>query len=486
MRHIYLLAIMLATLLATSCADDERQSADAIPDGYGRLAITIRTPETARTRAVDTTTPWLQGTEEERAIKSYHLLVCSGNTIIDAVSGSTVALGNHEGAPKNYFPSAQAIATNIIPIGTYDLTFYCLANFTTAMMTATGLTVDSNGEITSTTLPANFETIVMQPIANGISTVPDTGLPMTGKLTQDNVSITRGATTTIADPLILWRMMAKLEFLFTNETSQQVRILGIEVDPINQASAANGSGIYLISQDILGSLDNLAPGTGIHLPDNARTDVDSVRYEPSTALTLDASGGTGNLFFYVNETDATFTKIQNQLSLRFKIQRNGQTEELRYGVTTPYTDGQTGGNGFNVIRRNDWIHIPIHLRDWQFRIEPIAFVPIAGYPATMLSSDALTATFSTGGYIILQPFAQKNNDGTWRDFSDPQVAFVSMTATGDTQMFDTAPAYDETTQRITGVIKNNLSAGTYTTTLTINVTLDGYSYSFACNVVLKK
>ena len=115
---------------------------------------------------------------------------------------------------------------------------------------------------------------------------------------------------------------------------------------------------------------------------------------------------------------------------------------------------------------------------------------MTGYPAATLSSDALTTTFSTGGCIILQPFAQKNNDGTWRDFSAPEVTFVSMTATGDTQMFESAPAYDPTTQRITGILKNDLSSGTYKTTLTVNVKLgpsgSQQDYSFTCNVVLQK
>ena len=44
-------------MLATGCAEDDRQGTDDIPDGYGRLAITISTPEAAQTRAVDTTTP---------------------------------------------------------------------------------------------------------------------------------------------------------------------------------------------------------------------------------------------------------------------------------------------------------------------------------------------------------------------------------------------------------------------------------------------
>ena len=116
----------------------------------------------------------------------------------------------------------------------------------------------------------------------------------------------------------------------------------------------------------------------------------------------------------------------------------------------------------------------------------------------MLSSDALTATFSTGGYIILQPFAQKNNDGTWRDFSDPEVTFVSMSwknsdgnnVSGSGRIFVSPLAYDPVTKCITGELNNNLTAGKYMTTVTVNTKLgptgSQFDYTFTFNIVLKK
>ena len=527
---------MMAALIAAGCADDDRQADEDIPDGCGRLTITISTPEAIQTRAVDTTNPWLQGTTEERTINSYHLLVCNGSTILQVLSGGTLSLGDHQGDPKNYFPSTGTLTTDYIPIGTYDFTFYCLANFTADMMTATGLTVNSDGVVTSTTLPDGFETRVMRPIANGTSTVPSTGLPMTGKLTK-HITITKGTTTTVDDPLILWRMMAKMEFIFTNEASEQIKVYGIEVEPINQIATTGddaGKGlIYLFSQDDLTSTKNLAPyGVNLEdaedddndylptvtLPTSARTNVGKVIYEnvtPTTPLlTLDDYTGTkptGTLFFYVNESDATYTVTQNQFSLRFKIKRgNGTEEELRYGMTTPYVDGTTGKDGFNVIRRNDWIHIPIVLTDWQFRVEPLAFVPIAGYPAKTLSSDALTATFSTGGMIALQPFVKKKGDKSWRDYGDPRITNMSIswknsdgeniayynsdgtvkdgdtTDESDKKIVKTAFEYDSVTKSIIGELDNTLPSGTYKTTFTVNAQLDNYPYSFTFNVILQK
>lgn len=675
-HYIFLipLFVMMAMLMAACSSEGEITSDEQqpLPEGMGRIRISICTPESnpILTRAVNTTTPWIVPDHDWEKLQTFCIFICdTNNKVVQIITGDDEDMGNTSTDMSEHPYQSAEVTSQPLDAGTYRI--YATANYDGGY--SVGSTINLDGTVK---------------FANGYS---ETNIPMTGKLTNTDgtikeVTVTNGSQVD-AGTLTVWRVMAKMQFEFTNETNQQVKILGIEVDPINQASATNG-GIYLFSKDNLTSITNLATpnlseaandvtatwplhetmqtqatlssaslfseaqlswgtklestgyreasdavhtklqkfkvlekvthidegsaivfavkpnsgytftpkklsfkatrgGTGgghfdvmaigngtsttlatgvrpmryngigddnptyistyeyslnhsatsgvfyvkiylydldldkdyafsdvvitgdvksigagkgenITLPQAALTDVGEVRYEPSTELTLNASGGTGNLFFYVNETDATFTTKENQLSLRFRIQRNGYTEELRYGVTTPYIDGRTGGNGFNVIRRNDWIHIPVHLRDWTFRMEPLAFVPIAGYPAVALSSDALTTTFSTGGYIILQPFAQKNNDGTWRDFSDSEVTFVSLSwknndgtnVSGSGKIFVTPLAYDSLTKCITGELNNNLAAGTYITTITVNTKLgptgSQYDYSFTFNVVLQK
>lgn len=655
---------LLAVVLLTACTDNEAAVADEpLPEGMGRIRITICTPEDNPnlTRAVNVS-PWEAPDHEWERLQTFRILICkaSDNQIVQIITGDKTKMTEVNGTTSTYKQSAN-ILSDPLPAGSYHI--FATANFDDGYSVGNVVSLDRTEKFT-----------------NGYS---ESNIPMTGRLA--NTVTVVNAKETDAGTITVWRVMGKMQFEFTNETSEQVNILGIEVEPINQASAS-GPGIYLFSKDNLESTANLVPlflanatktvsatwslnatptqdmaasvsmgnvftstalswgdkltatgsvttsdnvyklqkfkttenvsskddaavitlkmtpksgmtftpknvsfkvcrvgtnggnfdieaggttlatavrpprsngdsdnhlppfyqeysyaisgtpttseyvvkiylyalnekefafrdivisgdvtnNTGspiqeyITLPSGATADVGPVSYEPSTALTLSASGGTGNLFFYVNETDATFTNRENQLSLRFKIQRNGQTEELRYGVTTPYTDGQTDGNGFNVIRRNDWIHIPIHVTGWQFRVEPLAFVPIAGYPATTLSSDALTTTFSTGGFIILQPFAQKNNDGTWRDFTDTEVTFKSISWTngdgtnvfGSGKILESGFTYDDTSGRIIGILNNNLSAGIYKTTVTVNVKLgptnSQYEYSFTFNVILQK
>lgn len=668
--YILLMPLVVLTALLTAACSNDSIPDETIPEGMGRIRITISTPEESPslTRAVNAT-PWEPTDHPWENLQTFRIIICNtSGTIVDIIDGTN---------------ANKTVTSSILPVGDYHI--YATANFDEngyANATSDGFTIDSP-------IQADTKTIKL---TNGYS---EKRIPMTGKLTttpggnvMQTVTVTNG-TEANAGTITVWRMMGKMLFDFTNETSGNIKIKGIEVEPINQASST-GPGIYLFSKDNLESVANLAPlfpsgatktvaatwaldatplqnaaaavtmggvfastslawgskldatgeattydnayklqkfktsenisskdndavitlkvtpaagmsftpknislkackvgtnggkfdveaggttvaaevtpprynGAGgnheppffkeysyaisgtattaeytvkiylynlndekeyafrdivlsgevtnnsgaalqehISLPTGALTDVGPVSYAPATALTLGANGSsnaTGSLFFYVNETDASFTTAENQLSIRLKIQRGSHAEELRYGMTTPYTDGTAGGNGFNVIRRNDWIHIPIHLTDWQFRVEPLAFVPIGGYPATMLSSDALTATFSTGGYIILQPFAQKNNDGTWRDFTDTEVTFVSLTwknsdgtnVSGTGKIFETAPTYDAASGRILGVLNNSLAAGTYKTSVTVNVKLGSsgsqYDYAFTFNVILQK
>ena len=506
--------VVLALLMA-ACSSDSEVTTDhrqPLPEGMGRIRITICTPEDNPdlTRAVNAT-PWEEPDHEWERLQTFRILICNtSNEVVQIISGTKEQMTAVTGSSYPYKQSAT-LTSEPLAAGNYNI--YATANYTDGY--AVGSTVDPDAT-------ASFY--------NGYSTTGTTmfgdvnPIPMTGKL-NSAVTVSAG-TETDAGTITVWRVMAKMQFYFTNEATEDIQIMGVEVDPINTNSDNQGL-VYLFSKDDLTSTANLpASGTGtITLPTSGVT-TGPVSHETSTEtplLTLaaknDGNTDEGTLFFYVNETNATFTTTLNQYSLRFKIKRGGTISELRYGVTTHYGDGSTGQDGFNVIRRNDWIHIPIILTDWQMRIEPLAFVPIGGYPAATVSSDGLTATYSTGGMIALQPFIKKKNDATWRNFGDPEVTFVSISwknsdgtniayfksdgtlkdgtnpydpeATAAHKILKTAFYYDDVNQFIVGELDNNLAVGTYKTTITINVELGKspdpvYLYTFSCNVILTK
>ena len=326
---------------------------------------------------------------------------------------------------------------------------------------------------------------------------------MTGKLTKDGVTILPGRITDINDdPIVLWRMLAKLKFNFSNESSLPVRILGVEVEPINQAS--EGKGVFLLSKDDLRLTVNNNASTGTdRVPD--KTDVGPYRYELESALELDGKptegvAPTGTFSIYVNETDASATTTQNEYSLRFKIKRaktknpgddDWYEEEIRYGFTQPLA---IDGTGFNVIRRNDWITIPVAIADWRLRIEVLAFVPIGGYPAATLSYlDELNAEFRTGGWIVVKPIVERFTESgvesygltsnTIKTTDDQTITSANManwmTYTPE-DIFSTQP-FVQTDGTIVAELSNDADKKGKAT-FTLELKLNGYIYKFKFNV----
>lgn len=583
-RHFRIISWLMGLgclLLVAACSSESdvvKDELQPLPEGMGRIHVTICTPEHAQTRAVNAV-PWEDPDHEWERLQTFRILICQASgdeyEVKSVIAGTKDNLTEvtHTTATSDETPDPSASMSSTHKSGTFvsepltEGTYYifAVANFTADEYAAdydVGKTIDFYA-IKQYANSSNYY-IVGDAAQDAKYNLPN--IHMTGWLnnTDDDgnfvpqlkpIGLSNGEEKD-AGTITVWRVMSKMQFEFTNESDKDIKILGIEVDPIYKVSSS-APGIYLFSKDDLESTDNLAPGTGVTLPDGARNDMGTVEFVPPTvdsnsqplilAAKNDGDTHKGTLYFYINESDATFTTTNNQYSLRFKVQRkkddgNWYDEEIRYGVTTHHDLGNNdpyGGysGGFNVIRRNDWIHIPIVLTDWQLRIEPLAFVPIAGYPATTLSNDGLTATFSTGGMIALQPFIKKYSDSTWRSFGDSEITYGDVvmdsedntkkndeaswaasihwknadgdTKSGNDKIVKTPFAYDLVTKCIIGELNNNLDAGNYTdngisvytkdghryfkTTFTVCLRLGPdddetkqYVYTFTFNVILKK
>ena len=245
-------------------------------------------------------------------------------------------------------------------------------------------------------------------------------------------------------------------------------------------------------------------------PNLATTSRGNLTYTPASDKDVTATGhrsddGTPVIFtFYVNESNAP-DNGSGLFYLTLGI-KTGTGEDVVYShalINQP-DKTSTDNDAWNYIARNDYRIIPVILTDWEFRIEPIAFVPIGGYPATLLSSDAQKATFSTGGMIALQPFVKKRTDTTWRDFEDSEVKPKEVDAwnesitwknndgtkvSGTDKIIKMPFTYDPVAKCIIGELNNDLS-GTEKTAVTITVKLGTaptqYTYSFTCDVNLQK
>ena len=327
------------------------------------------------------------------------------------------------------------------------------------------------------------------------------GVPMSNAQT-----ITVTAETTSIE-LIVIRMLAKMELQVFNDGNTDVTIKSFTLQDVTKNMDNNLKLLPNLTSGGANTMDykhgDIQPNLG-----TAATTADLTLYpkgpeaEVKKTEHTKASGNPVTFTFYVNESAApTNASGLFYVTLGVEVGKGpGAVMEYRHALINQKGSTTTDDDKWDYIARNDYRKIPIVLTDWQFRIEPIALTPIAGYPAILLSSDALTATFSTGGPIALKPYVKKQTESAWRDFSDPEVQFVSVSwkTKGDTtedpsgagKMILSPFAYDDTSRYIIGELNNGITtSGTYETAITVTVKLgptgSQYTYSFTCNVVLQ-
>lgn len=322
------------------------------------------------------------------------------------------------------------------------------------------------------------------------------GIPMSNAQT----IIVTAETTSIE--LIVIRMLAKMELQLFNDGNSDVTIKSFTLQEVTKNKDNN---LKLLPNLTAGGANTMDYKHGDIQPNlgTAATTADLTLYPKGPESLVAKTGhkttdGTPNpvtFTFYVNESAAP-TNASGLFYLTLGIDMGGGTVEYRHALINQKGSTTIDNDKWDYIARNDYRKIPIVLTDWQFRIEPIAFVPIAGYPAVTLSSDALKATFSTGGMIALQPFVKKRTDATWLDFSDPEVTFVDIhwknsdgtDVSGDGKIVKTAFSYDDINKCIIGEMNQAKVSTSHNTKTAITITVklgpsgSQFTYSFTCDV----
>lgn len=510
---------MVATMVACS-SDDDAASVEQRPDGNEyvslRLGVAgkISTPKT-NTRAREVEWVDLNATDEEMM----NIWVVVVTNTADGSLEKVIACRPTAGLEQEIDEVGQILKGNY--------TVYSFANISVANVCSfLGLTAPNpippignmpvdiigvTGTVNATTVAAKTATIngnLFDPTAddNGFG---EKGIPMSNVQTI--------AATEDEKDLIVVRMLAKIEVQVFNDGEYDVTIHSISLTDITpnvadnlkllpNLSVAGADTMNFIHKDIKPNLGNVTTGNMTFIPTVGTGTVEATGHKWT-----DETKNPVKFTFYVNESakpvnDSTATLGNGTglfyLSLGIKT---GSGEEVVYthALINQKGSATTDDDAWDYIARNDYRVIPVVLTDWLLRIEPLAFVPIAGYPAVMLSSDAQKATFKTGGLIALQPFVKKRTDRNWRDFSDPDVKLVSIswtnsddTATEDSQSGDgkivKSPfAYDPVTRCFIGELNNSLGEGLYKTAVTVTVKLGPtagpqYTYSFTCDVILDK
>lgn len=219
------------------------------------------------------------------------------------------------------------------------------------------------------------------------------GIPMTS-VNGVNVNITNAVT--VDKSIEVVRMFAKIEFVFSNETGNDLVLRSQSVSNLS-LNKADGKGYIPFLNDDERSLSFLngkpfatlshSYGSGLQLANGAK----------------DVSRA-----FYVLESKAD--EITNSFMLDFNVVKKqnvndatlAEDDYMRYGLTDP--------NTLTTIRRNDWIRIPIVFADWQMRLEAHSYPPIGGYPEAEVeetSSNEFKVLFTGGGDFTIRPFIRK-------------------------------------------------------------------------------
>ena len=355
-------------------------------------------------------------------------------------------------------------------------------------------------------------------------TADDNGLGAKG-IPMSNVQRKEITSETTFD-LIVVRMLAKIEVQVYNDGESDVTIESISLTDVTKNADAN---LKILPNLTVGANTmayqhkDIQPNLGAEPSRDTRENLTFIPAEGqrSVAATGHKSTGEGQtpvtFTFYVNESAAPDNGSGLfYLSLGMKT---GEGETVEYSHALINQEGKTNADddAWDYIARNDCRIIPVILTDWLFRIEPIAFTPIAGYPAILLSSDAHKATFSTGGMIAIQPFVKKRTETDWRDLGDAEVTYgvevkdgeevvdeaaswaASIrwkngdgdTKSGPSMTVKTPFTYDPVTKCIIGEMNFDkaTSNSSNKTALTITLRLgpesgNHYTYSFTCDIII--
>ena len=446
-------AVLLAILALSACSEAD----DQVPDGMARVEVRLSAPYQRATRA---TGDWLDPISSKEKIHDYWVVFVKSGVVEELVAGSCGSDGKEEDSFQFFLPP-----------GTY--TVYAFAN-----LDFSALNIRKGAA-----LPTNLTTKKLA-TTNGWTN----DIPMSNNVQGQRVTVAEVENQSFEVELV--RVMAKIQLDFENFSNQQIDILGYEIYPLTKTNVS--------------LFEPAQPADIVTAATNSEAYTVDLSEAPITLTPINSSGhgGTGSAWCYVNETNATATATHNQYSIRLKVLRNTTVEEFRYGFTV-----NSASSGFDYIRRNDWIKLPIVVRDWRFRVEALPFPPIAGFQSRVVSADALSITFNTGGYIFLRPMFRKNSDpeGVWRNFDDSDVVFkladnyttnattgaaecidsesgTGLIMTGDLRIFEAGQYF---TQLPSGDIVgklDNAEGKTGLVTVTIKVKLEGLEYEFNYNI----
>lgn len=407
-RSIYLLSLVLVALLASCSSDLPVDGTETSGTEVSDVTFNLRTTRGALTSPVN----------DDELISSYMIVVTRGGNIVKVLqSGALTAAEMH--------PVKAQLVTG-------DYKVYAFANIPYA---AEGDYL--HGRFTVGEAMPDLSTLYYN-IENGMTGA----IPMTNSVEGLEVTVAPSPVQTFDIEVV--RMVAKLEFMFTNSSEYDAEISAIKVSPLTK-SGASGTCVPLMWYN-----DNAA----LSLASDASTEEYVHTLSPKIAIAAGTTTitATNSTHFYIAESNPE--DLTKSFMLTFSVKHGDVAEEYRYALL----DKSQGGEGTNLdgdkdndimIRRNDWLRIPVDLSSWQMRLEARTYPPIGGYPEAEIEDgdNEFVVTFTGGGDFSIRPFIRKFGDGSeWFgiDNTAKVVGDPTITVTDPDNIFSTAPRLKST------------------------------------------
>lgn len=231
---------------------------------------------------------------------------------------------------------------------------------------------------------------------NDFNLASSSGIPMSNRQTYT----VKGEADESFD-LIVVRMLAKMEFRFTNATTSALTVTGITLSDITPNVANNICLLpaYQTGENLNGP-DDMAAGD---LIPNLPTGATKANFTKEVNLSVGTNAEkTVTTTFYLNESQVAKDTYPGYFVITLSVSKDeGTSVEQRYALLS-----------WKEIARNDYRTIPIRLDDYSLEIIPYDFPAIGVYPASVREEDGkFTCTFHAGGDFYIVPRVKQLSTG---------------------------------------------------------------------------
>ena len=332
----------------------------------------------------------------------------------------------------------------------------------------TSLSLDGLTFTVGSSLPEGLDTKVTTCNYNNYK-IPTKGIPMSDK---NLFAIDKDQTIT----LMLYRMLAKMQFAFNNRSASAFRIRGLKVGSITK----DNTQIYLLPPK---NQNNLIKTnfTGLQ-HDTTNVDVFTARTDkPPVIINSGESDNTSFNNLYINESEAS----TNGQSFPLTITMDRSTD----GGTTWENDTRHALIQLTSIPRNNVAIVNVNLTDFVLKLEASAYAPIGGYPAYVVKqNDDFYAYFSGSGDFELRPtlyeYADRKHPESYINLNDKsRVKDYSLTVLDPQGIFSSQPAFDTTTGEILGTLAEGRT-GTATVRLNLQLVTGSVTQSYTRTIYI--